>query len=682
MASKLQRDVNATARGRKVFFSVAERGVALASSMMALLLLTGMGLTIAMSAITETAVSANYRRNEQAFFAADAGIGLAREALRISLNQAILASANAAAPNITFPTSAGQDFNDAQLTNILTDPLLTSTNGTPIVNALAAVTARANALGGNGGFTVTIALAPVGLPILGLRPAAIGGIQQPPSSVTMRYAYTITATGNNNAAAGNPYRATAQASEQGVVNVTLNTTVNQSSTSNPFITRAFSSYAAFFNRFNQSSVLASGTFSGPVHTNERFRFSSSLPVTFKGAVTQSSSTGTYGYNSSNYAVNNTNRTGLTFQSTYDTVAAVPLPSNEYAQQLAVLNSTGLTDSTFTSPQPSTTQLVANLRTATNTAPGTTSGNLNNGVYVPSSNGTHITGGGIYVKGNADEITLSVTGTNTQVYAIRQGSTTTTVTIVPPSSSSAGTTTISNGSNSTTFQGVPLDKTDPNNIKPGASLFVQGNISSLHGPAATGSGSSRNTAPAIADKTGVTITSTGDITITGDLKYQQPVLNTDGTLATNGMSATNVLGIFTNQGRVTLTPSSTYTVANYSLTLDAAIATFNEPALTANSSATTGGIYYSCSSCSLNSSSRLLLRGSRIQSAILSIGYGGSSGGTRDVFFDPRFANGAFAPPFFPVTQLANNNSTTTTFSVSLATSNVASESNTWQRIVN
>jgi hypothetical protein len=227
----------------------------------------------------------------------------------------------------------------------------------------------------------------------------------------------------------------------------------------------------------------------------------------------------------------------------------------------------------------------------------------------------------------------------------------------------------------------MDKTDPNNIKPGASLFVNGNISSLHGPAGVGSGSSRTTGPAIADKTGVTITSTGDITITGDLKYQQTVVNTDGTLATNGMSATNVLGIFTNSGRVNLTPSSTYTTQNYNLTLDAAIATFDEAALNANPSDTTGGIYFNCS-CSLNSSSRLTLRGSRIQSAILYIGYGGSGAGQRNVFFDPRFANGAFAPPFFPVTQLANNSSTTTTFALSLSTSNVSSESNTWQRITN
>src|SRR2546423_905332 len=139
-----------------------ERGVALVASLMTLLLLTAMGLTIALTATTETAVSANYRRNEQAFFSADAGVGIARESLRIALNNTIIASANTAAPNIDFPTSSGQAFDDSQLTSILTDSTLTASSGTPITNALAAVSSRASALGSDGTFSVAITLAPYG----------------------------------------------------------------------------------------------------------------------------------------------------------------------------------------------------------------------------------------------------------------------------------------------------------------------------------------------------------------------------------------------------------------------------------------------------------------------------------------------------------------------------------------
>lgn len=651
-----------------------ERGFAMVVAMMALTLLTAMGLAVVFAASGDVVITGHFRRNEQAFFAADAGIGIAREALRISLNQVIQNNANTASSSIVFPAS-GQSFDDSQLTSILTNSSLTASNGTPITNALAAVSARSSSLGNSGSFNLSLTLAPLGTPIIGTRPAPINGIAQPPSSVTMRYAYTITSIGNNNAGSANAFLSTAQATETGVVNVTLNANVSQDSSSSSTISRSFSSYAAFFNRFGTSGVLASGTFTGPVHTNQRFRFDSSLPVTFRGAVTQSGSNNTYDYNSNAYTVGNTNRTGLTFQSTYSTVPAVPLPQNVYAQQLAVLNSTGAPDSTFTSAQPTTSQLTANLRRADNSAAGTSSGNLSPGVYVPSSNGSSITGGGIYVQGNADDIQLSVNGSGNQVYSIRQGSTTTTVTVVPPNGSSPGSTTIASGSSSTTYQGVPMDRTDPTSNKPGVSLFVSGNINALHGPAASGGA----TGPAVSSQTGVTVTSTGDITITGDLKYQQTVVNQDGTNASGWQNATNVLGIFTNSGRVNLTPSATYTTGNYSLTLDAAIATFDEAALNANANDTTGGIYFNCS-CSLNSNSRLLLRGSRIQSAILSIGYGGGSSGRRDVFFDPRFSNGAFAPPFFPVTQLQNTTTTTTTFDVSFSTSNVATESNTWQRV--
>ncbi|HZS05863.1 MAG TPA: PilX N-terminal domain-containing pilus assembly protein [Blastocatellia bacterium] len=655
----------------------SERGVAMISSLMALLLLTVLGLAVTLSATSESTMSATYRRNDQAFFAADAGISLARETLRLQLKNAI--DANAAAAQVDFPQNSGQAFDDSQLTSILTNPnLLTNAAGSPIASAVAALNVRGSVLGSFGSFNTTtsdIQLTLLGAPIIGTRPNPINGIAQPPSTVTQQYSYSITSRGNNNVASGSPYQAVAQAAESGVISITLNANVQQSTVTNPTMTRAFSSYAAFFNRFSSSGTLASGTFTGPVHTNQRFRFSSGLPVTFQGAVTQAGSPNTYDYNGTGYNVSNTNRPGLTFQSTYTTVADVPLPQNVYAQQLAVLNSTGTTDSTFTSAQPTTTQLVANLRKANNTAPGTTSGSLNAGVYVPSSDGVNITGGGIYVQGAASNVQLSVNGNGNQVYSITQGGTTTTITVVAPNGSSPGSTTISSGGSTTTFQGVPLDKSDPQNIRPGASLFVNGNISALHGPAASGGA----TGPALSSNTAVSVVSTGDITITGDLKYEQPVVNTDGTYASGWQNASNVLGIYTNSGVVNLTPSSTYTTGNYSLTLDAAIAAFNEPALNANSSANTGGILFNCS-CSLNSNSVLTLRGSRIQSAILSIGYGGGSSGHRNVFFDPRFANGAFAPPFFPVTQLQNNSNSTTTFSASLSTSNVATQSNTWQRI--
>ena len=637
---------------------LAQRGMALVTSLMALLLLTGMGLALVLAVTTETALSGNFRRNEQAFFAADAGVGIAREALRLSLASTIQANASTVASGITITTS---NFNDSSLTTSLFPASLYSNTGTAITTAETNANARstANALGGDGNFSVDVTLTPVGSPTV-VRTGI--PLNQPPLSVSQTYSYVITSTGDNGVASSNLNYATAQAVERGRMNVTL-------ALNNPnYFNRSFSKYAAFFNRF--SGTFAAGTYTGPVHTNQGLGFSSSSPITFQAAVTQVNSQ--YTYDGSNYTVNNTNRTGLSFQSTFNTVSTVPLPTDAYSQALAVINSTG-TDSTGNSYNPTTAELTSALRAPSGAAATATSGTLNSGVYVPSSNGTSITGGGIYVQGNASDIKLYVSGSS-QVYEITQGSTMTRITITPSGSTvGAGTTTVTQGGTTRTYSGVPVDNTNPLQARNGASLYVNGSITALHGPAASGG----TTGPAIAAGTALTVTASDDITVTGDLKYEQPVLDNSGNATAYASTATNVLGIFTNSGAVFLNPSSTYTTGNYNLTLDAAIATFDEAALNSNSSLHTGTIYYNGPSLTTSGSSPsvMTLRGSRIQSKIDTIGYGSGSS-RRNVFFDPRFQSGSFAPPFFPVTGLTNVSG-----SITIATS-VSSQSNTWQRINN
>lgn len=641
---------------KKLTRRLRERGVAMVTALLSMLLLTGMGLTLALTVTTETALSGNYRRNSQAFFAAEAGIGIAREALRVQLASALQTNANTVAANTTITTSA---FDDSAFASALFPSSIYSSGGTVITNAQSNANARstAGALQGDGQFSVTITLTPIGSPSV----TRVGiPASQPPTSVAMSYNYTITSTGDNGVSSSSLNYATAQAVERGKVNVTL-------AVNNPnYFNRSFSKYAAFFNRF--SGTFAAGTYTGPVHTNQGFGFSSGSPITFNGPVTQVNST--YTYNGSSYAVSSTDRAGLTFNSTFTTTSAVSLPSNVYSQQLAVLNSTGVDPSTGSSRAPTITELTSELRRANNSLATATSGVLNNGVYVPSADGVNVTGGGIYVQGNADDIQLSVNASGAQVYRITQGSTVTTVTIVAPSGTLPGSTTIASGSSSTTYAGVPMDLTNPNSTRPGASLYVSGSVGALHGPAASGG----STAPAISSATAVTITAENNITITGDLKYAQPVLDNSGNSTSYATTATNVLGIFTNSGRVTLNPSATYTAGNYSLVLDAAIATFDEAALSANPSLHTGCIYYA--GPTLNSNSSLILRGSRIQSKIDYIGYGSAGAGTRNVYFDPRFQSGSFAPPFFPVTGLSSVSGAIT------ITATTATQSNTWQRINN
>ena len=679
-----------------------EQGMALIASMMCLLLCTGLGVAVLMNSTGEAALSGGFRRNEQAFYAADAGLGIARMAIRNSLNTAIQAAAvpTEAAPSLgtrTAGTFTLRTYNRTQLGNILQSASLLAQDGAPIVNAKTAIASRATALT-NAGFEIDVQLTLESIspttPIDIQRvvadsnniPVGVENIELVTASVTGRYRYTVTAIGNNAIAAGNPNRAVARAIETGVVSLALNLDIARPG----FFYRAFSQYGTFVSRFPASSVWAGGVFQGKVHTNERLRYGSSSPVTFKGEVTQVGTT--YDRDSSTYNVssvqpNSTPHTGMTFNSSYKTVPRVDPPANLYAQKLAVLNSTGRADATFTAPpgsidptappDPTVTQMKGILRGANNAPPPTTgSGSsevISNGVYLPANAAGAIAGGGIYVKGNVDEIGLTKGLNGAQVYAIRQGTTTTTVTITPPTGSSAGTTRIVSPAGTTEFQGVPIDRTNPVSAeqRPGVALFVDGSINNLHGPAISGG----TVASAIAKDTALTIVSTGNITVTGSITYQEPKLAADGSeiIYPNNYMPQNVFGLVTNSGKIIWSPNLTYTTVN--MTVDVALLAFDEAALTANPSANTGGLEVTnCSTC--NSSTTMNLRGSRTGSKALTVSVNGSK---LNRFFDPRFADGQFAPPFFPVARLSN---TVGTLEISSRTSEVMTIANTWQRTYN
>ena len=690
----------------------SEQGMALVAAMMCLLLCTGLGMAVLFNATGEAALSGGFRRNEQAFYAADAGLGITRMALRNALNSAIKTSAVAVGTTPlygarTSGTYSLVTYNRSQLGTILQTSSLLAQDGTAIVNAKAALTSRSTALS-NAGFTVDIQLSlesitdtsAVDVQRVTTNIFNVNVVEDIPSvtaSVTGRYRYTITAIGNNAVTEGNPNRAIARAIETGVISVTLNATIEKPTASGLY-DRAFSQYGTFFHRVNQSSVLATGIFQGKVHTNERFRYASSQPVTFQGDVTQVNATFDHdstAYNVSSVAANSTPKTGLTFNSSYTTVGALSLPSNVYAQKLAILNSTGRADVNFPStdvtdatapPDPTVAQMKVLLRGASNAAPSTTgsgaSETINTGVYLPAttvSGQPTLNGGGIYVKGTVDELTLSKGTTGgAQVYTIKQGTTTTTVTITPPTASSVGSTVISSGTNSTTFQGVPLDRTNPvaAEQKPAVAVYVDGAISSLHGPAAASS----VVPSAIAKDTALTIVSAGDINVTGNITYEEPTVNLDGTSVTyaNNYVPKNVFGLFTNTGKITWTPNSSYTTSNASITVDVAMVAFNEAAILAGAGATTGGWTTDCAAC--NSSTVITLRGSRTVST--GISQVNSKGQKTNRYFDPRFANGNLAPPFFPVTRLSNTVAVSNTRSVFTSTSEVMTQSNTWQRTYN
>jgi hypothetical protein len=316
----------------------------------------------------------------------------------------------------------------------------------------------------------------------------------------------------------------------------------------------------------------------------------------------------------------------TFQAGFKTGQnTVPLPPNDYNQERAVLDGKGASNS------PVTKQDLHNNVSDIHGNPYPNSG-ATSGVFLPYQmvNGQNtITGGGIFVEGNANVVLSTGTGPNsspTQIYTITQGSPAVTTTVVIDKNNNS--TSVTSGSTTLNLAGVP-HMIDPvtNAQTPDTMLYVDGAINSLSGP---GQG-----LPAIQDGTGLTITAASNVTITGDILYKTPPV----TLTQNqlpgqpadtlipGNDKGQALGIFTATGDIQLNNKQ----ANGNLEVDASLATISQGG--------TGGL--TNVGAAINT---LTIVGGRIQNQIKNI-----NTTTRNVFFDRRYAQNGFAPPWFPST---------------------------------
>ena len=335
-------------------------------------------------------------------------------------------------------------------------------------------------------------------------------------------------------------------------------------------------------------------FSGRVHTNERFGFwtvaDGSDAPTFRGHVSQS-------YQSASYYRHGAGIPPPPVDADSDVVGGVlvapkflagfergvaPIPptGNAFDQARAVLDG----GYALSAGPPTDGELHTALRAAGDLStslaepkdPSSTSPTLAPGVYLPSD-GETFSGSGIYVMGNVDEVVLSADPSgNRQVIKITQGKQTTTIVI----DIDAGTTTVDAGNGTRTLRGVPKDRSiaDKGN-RSAASLYVRGDLASLHGPGRDGQG---QPIPAIDSDFAVTITAggyaTGDsnhpvaggsVTLTGDLTYETPVVDSAGNPI--NPDAQNVLGIFASGGNINI-PSDGRAPDN--LTVNASMAAFS------------------------------------------------------------------------------------------------------------
>lgn len=585
-----------------------ERGVALITTLLLLMLLTGLSLAMVLSVRSDMLINGYYRNFRGSFYAADSGLNAARAAMvngvvaaippSFGITQQPIPPGTDAAIQTNINNTYGQSFK----TFTGQGQAASSWPGSYKVTGTFAL-ASCHVLGGSDPCT-----APTG----------------PVTGYTYVYNYTLQSIGQAQGTQATTL------TDRGSVTVNATLIPVNSKTS-------FAAWGMFIDQWNvcTGGTLVPGTISGPAFTNGGWTFGTGGNYIFTDTVGSASPTAGYSFNSGCDAVGapsdkKGNQTiAPTFQAGFDMgQPKVPLPPNDYNQEQAVLDGKGIANNPVTK---------SDLHNAVKDINGNAypSSGASTGVFLPYTvqNGTPtFTGGGIYIEGNSNVVLSTATGPNNspqQVYTITQGNPAVTTTVkVDPGNNQ---TTVISGGNTLNITGVPKI-IDPvtNASSPATMLYDNGSITSLSGP---GQG-----LPAIQDGSDVTITASGNVAITGDVLYKtEPVTLTQNQIPGQpadslipGGDTHQALGIFTATGDIQLNNKQ----QNGNLEIDASLAT-----ISANG---TGGLTNIG-----NPINTLTIVGGRIQNQIKNI-----NTTTRNVFFDRRYSQNGFAPPWFPSTSVS------------------------------
>src|SRR5579863_2867196 len=616
-----------------------ERGMALATALLLVVLLSAMSLTMVLSVGSDMLVNGYYGNERGSFYAADSGATLARQAI---IN-GILAQVPGTFSAQTQPIPLGTQ------TTVTATVTSTYANPTPINGPAGSWPEKFMIMSGPAN---TFVSAPSCTPTPNTYKGSanynglpISCTNLPPGVTGYTYIY--------------PYQITSVGQAQGTETTTLvdsgNLVFNASVSPATGSKLAFSSYGTFIDQYPPCSApFVAGTLTGPFFTNGAWNFGdanalgSSTKYDFKNNTGQANGNVSFwhGGNCSQAAAASNTANGTTIAPTFEGqfnigAGSVALPTDDYNQEQAVLD--GIGNANGNTPNLN----ASNLKNAAGVA-YPSSGNPSSGVYVPytvnSSGVKTFSGGGIYVAGNAT-MTLSPSGSAGQVYTIVQGGVTTTVTVTPTSSGiGAGTTTIQTGSQVNTIQGVPtMYDSNGTPLEDATMLYVNGNITSLSGPG--------EYQTAINNSQAVTITASGNVTVTGDIRYATEPVTTSANQTVNGTSYPNadtlipsnntgqVLGIFTASGDIQMNNKQ----SDNNLEIDASIAMISQ-------GGSGGWINVG------NQINTLNLVGGRIAN----VAKAGNTI-TRNIFFDQRFAGGGFAPPWYPSTTVTQSNTNTSSF---------------------
>ena len=609
---------------------VSDRGVALVVTLLLLSLMSVVGLAMVLSMSSDMLINGYYRNYRGAFYAADSGLSVARQ----QLVQQIVGAVPAV---FATPPLAANAASTVQ--NYITNNYGTGGQGYISLNTGQA----ASSWGGNFEITnVSFSQTSCTVTASGSTPPGTCALDGKATAYQYIYSYSITSSGRALAS----QLTTVQ--ENG--NITLNVTGAPA-------TENFAAWGMFIDQqpICSGSYLVPGTITGPVFTNGAWTFGTTGsyiftdPVGSAGAKAGWQFGSCYQSNAGSYTSGG-QQIKPNFQSGYNWgQGAVPLPANDFSQKYAAIDGLG-TGEAIPNPTPAQWHTILNGAVKNISGAAYPVGGAASGVYLPYSSvsGTNtITGGGIYVEGDASSVQLS-TGTDasghpTQVFSITQGATTTTVT----TNVAANSTTVKSGGTTLILAGVPQNlNTSP--ATAATMLYVDGNIGNSNG---TGNGLSGPGPglPAVQDGSQVTVTAENNITVTGDVLYKtEPVTFTQnqipGTPADTLIPGNNngqALGIYTATGNIDLNNKQ----ASTNLEIDASMASI--------SSGGSGGLVNTGAAIGT-----LTIVGGRIQNTIQNI-----NSTTRNVFFDRRFAAGSgFAPPWFPSTTLAGPSVSHTTVS--------------------
>ena len=609
-----------------------QQGIALITAIFLTILMSVLGLIMVLTVNSDMLINGYYGSYRSAFYAADAGLNIARQQLMLQLtNSANMNSCTA------WGTGAASGCTSA--------PMPTSTTAmsawmSSMMSQYASFTSVQNASEWLEYFEVANYSG-----CTNQFPATYNGVANPVQTVTtgtnglpvdsFTYYYQLCVIGKG---VGTQVVHTSE-----VASFTIS--VNAQSASTKATLESFSAFGAFINNFTEClGPLVPGTITGPQFTNGSWNFGTGSYI-FTDPVGQSGADASFWINN-----NCTNKNASSYSSGSQTVAptfqagfnrsqaTVVLPKNDFSQSYAVLDGMGcgaLEGTTCGSGvppnnSPSYSQLNAHVKNINGTAYPT--GGATSGVYIPYT-GTTLSGGGFYVEGAVKSIEVQPGSSNgTEIYTIVQNSTTTTIT----TNISANTTTVVSGGTTLNLTGVP-ENLVTGTATPATMLYVDGAIGSSSGSNPTGLSGPGQGAVGIQNGVQLSVVANGDINVTGDLIYAtEPVSkNTSDTLVTSPSIPTQVLGLFTQSGNLVL--NSNY--SNNNLEIDASMAAI--------------GTTSSCpsSTCGLetpNGINTLTIVGGRIEGNAH-----GVSINTSNTYFDRRFTSvPGFAPPWFPSTTVS------------------------------